>query len=521
MDYQNQISCLYLIFYKGLEIKIRKVKKMKKETEKVTIWIVGDSTISSFQDAYYYPRYGWGTKLEQYFDKERFHIKNLALSGRSSLSFLKEKQYETLMEGMKAGDFLLIGFGHNDEKMEAARFTSPVGDEKTEGSFAYSLFQHYIVPAKEKGCQAILCTPIVRRSVDGEWKLEHLHCTVTNGTFAGGDYPQVIRQMGERLAIPVVDMTTLTKNVYDKLGPEQTLYLHAWNSSKAISVDNTHTNEWGAFYNAWLVAKAIQDLKIKGLSEYVLTSKMKQAPEKEILCSNPNYREVIFQSNLEQSKLWKDFGCFKGTVFGSIGEEGVLQKGNFILEPMKEERLHMAVLKDKGKIAGTEDGIAFYYTQIPVDASFCLSAKITIQRIEWNDQVSFGLMVRDDVYIDTWIADGLGDYVAAGPLKLAQMNGGTAWNNFARKSGLLIQGKVLKQKYQVGDIVEAEIRGTQDGYVCRFGEEEEVSGGFDFKLTSIDPKHVYVGMFAARNCDVIFSDVKLIVNGKKRGESDR
>ena len=101
------------------------------------------------------------------------------------------------------------------------------------------------------------------------------------------------------------------------------------------------------------------------------------------------------------------------------------------------------------------------------------------------------------------------------------MNGGTAWNNFARKSGLLIQGKVLKQKYQVGDIVEAEIRGTQDGYVCRFGEEEEVSGGFDFKLTSIDPEHVYVGMFAARNCDVIFSDVKLIVNGKKRGESDR
>lgn len=491
-------------------------KKMKREAKKSTIWIIGDSTVSSFQDAYYYPRYGWGTKLGEYFDREQFDIKNLALSGRSSLSFLKEKQYQTLMEGMKTGDFLFIGFGHNDEKMEEARFTSPVGDEKTKGSFAYSLFQHYIVPAREKGCQVILCTPIVRRPVNGEWKLEHLHQTVTNGAFAGGDYPQVIRQMGERLNVPVVDLTALTKEVYDGMGAEQTLYLHAWNSSKAASVDNTHTNEWGAFYNAWLIAKAVRDLHIKGLSEYVQISKIAKEPTKEILCPNPTYQEAVFQPDLKQSTLWADFGCFKGTVFGSIGEEGVLQKGNFILEPMAEGMLHMAVSQDKGKIAATEDGIAFYYTKIPADASFCLSAQVKIQRVEWNDQVSFGLMVRDDVYIDMWMADTLGDYVAAGPLKLTQMDGGTAWNNFARKSGILTKGGVLRQHYQSGDKVEIEIQGTQDGYVCRFGEEEAISGGFDFKLTSIDPDHVYLGMFVARNCDVVFSTIRLVVNGEQK-----
>lgn len=488
---------------------------MKNETEKSTIWIIGDSTISPFQDAYYYPRYGWGTKLDQFFDQEKFEVRNLALSGRSSLSFLKENHYQILMEGIKAGDFLFIGFGHNDEKMETARFTSPIGDEKTKGSFAYTLFQNYVLPAKEKGCQTILCTPIVRRPVDGKWKLEHLHRTTTNGSFIGGDYPQVIRQMGQRLCIPVVDMTTLTKNVYDKMGPEQTLYLHAWNSSKAVSVDNTHTNEWGAFYNAWLVAKAVLDLQIKGLSEYVLLSKIAQPPTKELLHSNPTYQEAVFQSDLKQSTLWADFGCFKGTVFGSIGEEGVLQNGNFILEPMENGTLHMAVLENKGKIASAEDGIAFYYTKIPADASFCLSAKVTIQKMEYNDQVSFGLMARDDVYIDQWMADVLGDYVAAGPLKLTQMEGGTAWNNFARKSGVLTQGGTLKHCYQAGDMVEVEIQGTQDGYTCRFGEEDVISGGFDFKLTSVDPEHVYIGMFAVRNCDVVFSDVKLIVNKKR------
>lgn len=490
-------------------------KTTEKSIEKSTIWIVGDSTVSAFHDSYYYPRYGWGTKLGEFFDKDRFEIRNLALSGRSSLSFLRENNYQILMNGIKAGDFLLIGFGHNDEKMEAARFTSPTGDEKTEGSFAYSLFQNYIAPAKEKGCQAILCTPIVRRPVDGKWKLEHLHQTITNGTFAGGDYPEVIRQMGERLAIPVVDMTALTKEVYDKMGSENTRYLHAWNSSKVISVDNTHTNEWGAYYNAWLIAKAIQNMQITGLSEYVAASAIQQAPARELLHANPDYHEAVFDPNLKQSELWADFECFKGTVFGSIGEQGDLQKKNFILEPMENKTLHMAVLENKGKIAEAEDGIAFYYAKIPADAEFSLSAKVKIQRMEQNDQVSFGLMARDEVYIDTWTADVLGDYVAAGPLKLTQMDGGTAWNNFARKSGALTQGTVLKKVYQAGEEVTVKIQGTQDGYVCQFGEEEAVSGGFDFKLTSVDPEHVYVGMFAVRNCDVVFSEITFVVDGKK------
>jgi len=116
-----------------------------------TVWIVGDSTVSSFTDAYYYPRYGWGTQIGEYLDGT-YDIQNLALSGRSSVSFTKEDNYTTLVNGMKSGDYLLVGFGHNDEKAGDGLFSSGSGDYKTPGTFGYSLYKNYIKPANEKGC---------------------------------------------------------------------------------------------------------------------------------------------------------------------------------------------------------------------------------------------------------------------------------------------------------------------------------------------------------------------------------
>ena len=33
----------------------------------INLYIVGDSTLASFKDDYYYPRYGYGTKIKKYF----------------------------------------------------------------------------------------------------------------------------------------------------------------------------------------------------------------------------------------------------------------------------------------------------------------------------------------------------------------------------------------------------------------------------------------------------------------------
>ena len=44
-----------------------------------TLWVIGDSTVSSFEDKYYYPRYGYGTMLDKYLN-DNVKVVNIALS---------------------------------------------------------------------------------------------------------------------------------------------------------------------------------------------------------------------------------------------------------------------------------------------------------------------------------------------------------------------------------------------------------------------------------------------------------
>ena len=118
----------------------------------------------------------------------------------------------------------------------------------------------------------------------------------------GGSYPQAIINLGKDLNVPVVDMTSLTKKLYDSLGAAETVNLHAWTSSKPESVDNTHTNIWGGTYNAYLVTKTIKELNVAGLAEHIIDAK---APTKsDVLKSNPDYKESEYSNDLKDSELW-------------------------------------------------------------------------------------------------------------------------------------------------------------------------------------------------------------------------
>lgn len=477
-----------------------------------TLWVVGDSTLSSFEDKYFYPRYGYGTALSAYLDEE-FVVENLALSGRSSKSYLEEPEYSTLRQGMKAGDFLLIGFGHNDEKGEKGRFTDANGDYKTAGSFAHSLYENYVKPAAEAGCRAIVATPIVRRTPTGNWRNQELHITENGGDFKGGDYAQAVRLFCETCKLPMVDMTAITKAFYEELGPEKTVFLHAWPSNNPISVDNTHTNIWGARVNAYFVMKSLKEQEIPGLSEHILgLEEDAPCPSKEAyLVANEAYVPTVFSEDLPDSKLWADYtdcqgNVFKGTVFGDVGMKADKFPEHFVLEPMTDGGLHIAVRDNAGKISAVSDGIAMYYRKVSVAKHFRIRAKVEVLDYFSNDQVSFGLMVRDDVYVDQETPDILGDYVAAAPLLLTRKDG--ALNCFARKSGLLVDGGKVSREYQVGETICLELASTGDGYAATFGEEKTVTGGFDFQLTAVDPKNVYVGMFVSRNAEVIFRDIE-------------
>ena len=512
---RKRISCLLsalllLVMSIGWSVMAMADDAVNKDSSKPTVWIIGDSTVSSFADNYYYPRYGWGTQIDKYLDGT-YEVKNIALSGRSSKSYVNDKEYKELTAGMKQGDYLLIGFGHNDEKAEADRYTDPNGDYKTAGSFANSLYENYIKPAQAAGTTVILCTPIVRRTATAEWSDSNLHITKDSGDFKGGDYAQSIRNLGKELNIPVVDMTKMTKELYDTLGPDETVNLHAWTSSKATSVDNTHTNIYGGTYNAYLVTKTIKELGVAGISEHITA---KEAPVKaDVLKSNPDYKEAEYSGELKQSELWKDAGVFKGSIFGDIGGNPNLIKDKFILEGNEDGSIHIAV-NGAGKISSTTDGIAMYYYKVPADSNFVITANATVNSINKHNQVAFGLMARDAMYIDVNDKSALGDYVAAGSIKQ-----GTA-NCFKRKDGALGYGGTLENPVEAGKTYALKIESNSDGYACTFGDNAAISGGFDFKLTSIDADYVYVGLFVARQADVTFSDIKLVVDGKVITGSD-
>ena len=512
---RKRISCLLsalllLVMSIGWSVMAMADDAVNKDSSKPTVWIIGDSTVSSFADNYYYPRYGWGTQIDKYLDGT-YEVKNIALSGRSSKSYVNDKEYNELTSGMKQGDYLLIGFGHNDEKAEADRYTDPNGDYKTAGSFANSLYENYIKPAQAAGTTVILCTPIVRRTATAEWSDSNLHITKDSGDFKGGDYAQSIRNLGKELNIPVVDMTKMTKELYDTLGPDETVNLHAWTSSKATSVDNTHTNIYGGTYNAYLVTKTIKELGVAGISEHITA---KEAPVKaDVLKSNPDYKEAEYSGELKQSELWKDAGVFKGSIFGDIGGDPNLIKDKFILEGNEDGSIHIAV-NGKGKISSTTDGMAMYYYKVPADSNFVITANATVNSINKHNQVAFGLMARDAMYIDVNDKSALGDYVAAGSIQQ-----GTA-NCFKRKDGALGYGGKLENPVEAGKTYALKIESNSDGYACTFGDNAAISGGFDFKLTSIDADYVYVGLFVARQADVTFSDIKLVVDGKVITGSD-
>lgn len=512
---RKRISCLLsalllLVMSIGWSVMAMADDAVNKDSSKPTVWIIGDSTVSSFADNYYYPRYGWGTQIDKYLDGT-YEVKNIALSGRSSKSYVNDKEYKELTAGMKQGDYLLIGFGHNDEKAEADRYTDPNGDYKTAGSFANSLYENYIKPAQAAGTTVILCTPIVRRTATAEWSDSNLHITKDSGDFKGGDYAQSIRNLGKELDIPVVDMTKMTKELYDTLGPDETVNLHAWTSSKATSVDNTHTNIYGGTYNAYLVTKTIKELGVAGISEHITA---KEAPVKaDVLKSNPDYKEAEYSGELKQSELWKDAGVFKGSIFGDLGGDPNLIKDKFILEGNEDGSIHIAV-NGKGKISSTTDGMAMYYYKVPADSNFVITANATVNSINKHNQVAFGLMARDAMYIDVNDKSALGDYVAAGSIKQ-----GTA-NCFKRKDGALGYGGTLENPVEAGKTYALKIESNSDGYACTFGDNAAISGGFDFKLTSIDADYVYVGLFVARQADVTFSDIKLVVDGKVVTGSD-
>ncbi|MDE6867994.1 MAG: hypothetical protein K2J83_02485 [Clostridia bacterium] len=485
------------------------------------IYVVGDSTVCSFNDNYYLPRYGYGTQLHNFINCNQSQIVNLAMSGRSSLSFLTESNYTTLKNSISTGDYLVIGFGHNDEKTEADKYTNPNGDKDTAGSFQNCLYTNYVKMAKDKGATPILCTPIVRANSSNNYTGSSGHITTASGSYAGGDYAQAIRDLGTATGTTVVDLTALTKADYTALGYAAALDYHCWTATKngvRTGEDTTHTNRYGAKMNAYHFATSILQSD-NSLAANIRTDLTKPDHDTEYAASiNSNYVEPDYEaptlSNTNRSTIWttvKDTDWY-ASAFGDVGGKNNLTANYFTIKQNSIDSFtvgNQTTSSILGKIASGTDGIASAFMQLDVNQNFKISATVTLDIVTsekmTNNQSAFGIMLRDEMYIDTYSTTVNGNSVTAGGLGKYD----TCLYNFSRLDGSASGDSKNSGSYAQGDTFTITMEKVNRTVTCTVvkGSTTYKTTYTDYTFTGIDTDNVYLCLFATRGIVATFSDI--------------
>jgi lysophospholipase L1-like esterase len=226
-----------------------------------TLFVVGDSTANNNAGG----ARGWGDPFAAFFDASKINVLNRARAGRSSRTFLTEGLWDKVLADMKAGDFVLIQFGHNDagaiNDASRARGSLPgLGEEsveidnllthKHEVVHTYGWYMRkFIADAKAKGAHPIVLSLTVRNI----WK----DGRVERGP---GRYGEWAAEVARSEGVPFVDLTNIIADEYERLGQEKVKEL--------FGPDHTHTSPAGAELNASLVVAGLKALKKNPLAPY-------------------------------------------------------------------------------------------------------------------------------------------------------------------------------------------------------------------------------------------------------------
>jgi len=212
-----------------------------------TIFLSGNSTVVD-QDRE--PWASWGQMIPSFFEPKNICIANYAESGETLSSFKSAKRLQKLLSLMKAGDYLFIEFGHNDQKQKGegiGPFTSYKKDLK-----------FFISEVRKKGGTPVLVTSMNRRTFDSTGH-------ITNSL---GDYPAAVRETAKEENVALVDLNAMSKIMYEAWGPEKSVkaFVHypanTFPGQDKKLEDNTHFNTYGAYEICRCIVQAIQDDKL-------------------------------------------------------------------------------------------------------------------------------------------------------------------------------------------------------------------------------------------------------------------
>jgi len=260
---------------------------------KTRVFIAGDSTASNYP-AEVLPRMGWGQTLNRQFKTDAdVNVINVAQSGRSSRSFITEGWFDLIAENIQTGDYLLIQFGHNDEKCNvtggadwtfrctyasAADGTPRFPAEQPDYSFQKSL-EKYLQLAKDKGAIPVLITPVTRINQDktvtsqvaGLFPITSSTHITTKGDYPG-NYSQTVIDTAIANDVAVIDLDTRSREFANSLGEPEwknywlgvsdvvryPYYADVATMGNIMNPDRTHFQEKGAEAIAAIVVEGIK-----------------------------------------------------------------------------------------------------------------------------------------------------------------------------------------------------------------------------------------------------------------------
>src|SRR6267142_1840260 len=105
--------------------------------QRPTLYIIGDSTVKNGKGKGDGSLWGWGSFLDESFDTSQIAVRNYALGGRSSRTFITEGHWDQVVSQLKPGDYVIMQFGHNDggpldDTARARGSIRGIGDDSTQ-----------------------------------------------------------------------------------------------------------------------------------------------------------------------------------------------------------------------------------------------------------------------------------------------------------------------------------------------------------------------------------------------------
>ena len=270
------------------------------------IHTIGDSTMADYDQAEPDQKgmYGWGQVFGDYFSNG-MTVKNWGDRGESARSFYR-KFWPKVRTEIKKGDYVLIQFGHNDQKS----VTTDVYRE---------YLSRFICETRELGATPILVTSICRKLFEGT-KISRLG-RIDNGKAHGVDendhtydYPHHMKKVADSLKVQCLDLTTACKEYMESWGPEGCKQFFPAGGS-------THTNELGARVNAQLVAQLMYKANI--LKKYINISQISLSKNNGIITAVTNSKNESDSAEEDWNYYMVKTGADGFAVFGNLSGENL------------------------------------------------------------------------------------------------------------------------------------------------------------------------------------------------------